>query len=37
MTEIISAEETFEKYPIIQRKPYADHLTTFLTPKGPDG
>jgi len=37
MTEIISTEETFERYPIIQRKPYADHLTAFLTPKGSEG
>jgi hypothetical protein len=37
MAEPINPEEKFEKYPIIQRKPYADHLTAFLTSKGLEG
>lgn len=37
MSEFVNSEEVFDKYPIIQRKQYADYLTNFLNQQGENG
>ncbi|HHX8572458.1 TPA: KAP family P-loop NTPase fold protein [Vibrio alginolyticus] len=37
MSIVVPKEETFEKYDLIDRKPFADHLTTFLNTKLEEG
>ncbi|CDT91369.1 hypothetical protein VDIAB_230059 [Vibrio diabolicus] len=37
MCLVIPKEETFEKYELIDRKPFADYLTTFLNTKAEEG
>ncbi|NOI65993.1 P-loop NTPase fold protein [Vibrio sp. 99-8-1] len=37
MVSSVSPEEVFEKYPIIQRREFAQHLTTFLNSKTDNG
>lgn len=37
MSTVVPKETTFEKYELIDRKPFADYLTTFLNTKAEEG